>query len=156
MVGLTVEMPELRRFAELLEAFQKELKDKVLRKGMRKVAKMVRDDAAANERGKTGASLKVRTKNTPEGLIAFVEPGKGRFPVPSGEGFVGIRYFAPRRVAHLIERGTVPRVTRKGYARGAMKARPFLEPAARLNAGRVEETVGKLLHQELTRLAKAK
>ena len=37
--------------------------------------------------------------------------------------------------AHLVERGTVERVTTSGARRGAVKAQPFLTPALRDNAG---------------------
>lgn len=147
----TVQIPALPGFIRALSGFQKDFGEKVLRKSLRRLANGVRDDANALEAGIVGQSLKVRIRKSASGMVAIVEPAPGRFPIPKGSGFVRIRYFSPRRVAHLIERGTKARFTKSGASRGSMRARPFIGPAFNLAVPKAETIFAYVLDQEIAR-----
>lgn len=50
---------------------------------------------------------------------------------------------------HLIEYGTAERATRKGWARGAVQATPFVRPALERAEGEAFRTIQRALEEEL-------
>jgi len=148
-IGANVVIPALPRFRNALAGFRNEFGDKVLRTGMRKLVLSTKKDMQGFERGKIGQSLRIKIRGKGREITAFVEPGPGTYPLPSGRGYVRIKNFSPRRVAHLIERGTVIRRTKAGANRGKVTARPFAAPAFDLNAAKAEDIFGVVLHKAM-------
>lgn len=158
---IKAEIKGLAPLVSQLAGVRKGLRTKTLRSAMRKSVSVVNKTGKVNlagqgvgQTGQTKRSLGVAVKVYPSGIvIGVVEPRKGfRVPVPSRKGgLVAVRYHDPRKVAHLIERGTKLRTNKRGANRGMMRARPFLGPALAMSEGRIEaifsEEIDKALAQ---------
>lgn len=122
-VHLKLKIDGLKELGQQLETLPAKVAKKILRPATRKAAKpLAAECKAAAPVGPTGnlrRSFKVRAmkirgrrkKNTVG--VVITSPGQG---------------LAPH--AHLVEKGTKPRFTKKGKATGVMPANPFMQRAA--------------------------
>lgn len=139
-----------------------------LRNGIRKSLSVVNKGAKTLVRvGKTGQtkrSLGVKVKVYARAHVVFgvVEPRPGfRIPVEfswrakkpgAALKYVAVRWHDPRKLAHLIERGTKPRATKSGAGRGRVPPRPFLERSFVYNEGRIDQIFDDVLEEALAAL----
>lgn len=162
---IQAEFKGLAPLVKQLAGVRKSLRTKTIRSAMRKSASVVNKTAKGNVSGQgignTGTlkkSLGVKVKVYPSGIvIGVVEPRAGfRIPIPRGKrgGLVGIKYHDPRKIAHLVEGGTVLRKNKRGANRGMMRARPFLMPALAVSEGRIEAIFSEEIDKALAEAAR--
>lgn len=157
---IQAEFKGLAPLVKQLDGMKKGLRNKTLRSAMRKSASVVNKQAKTNVTaqgiGYTGQlkkSLGVKVKVYPSGVvIGVVEPRAGfRIAIRgrSRAGLKAIRFHDPRKIAHLVEGGTVVRTNKAGANRGLMRARPFLLPALAMSEGRIEEIFAEEIDKAL-------
>lgn len=154
---IQAEFKGLAPLVRQLDGAKKSLRTKTVRSAMRKSVSVVNKQAKTNvvgqgigDTGQLKRSLGVKVKVYPSGIVVGVVEPRGGFRVPTRSSRGAIRgYHDPRRIAHLVERGTALRKNKRGQNRGAMRARPFLLPALAVSEGRIEkifaEEIGKAL-----------
>lgn len=143
---------EIARLAGLTGAKQR----RVVRSGMRKIASVINKDVKrrlpVGRTKQTRKSIGVVVKSYPSGItIAVVEPRAG-YKVLVRITRSGRRVMHdPRRILHLIERGTAVRVRKSGGSTGASPAKPSFGPALSANATRAVEIMGAEVDKELAK-----
>jgi hypothetical protein len=151
---MRAEFRGLQETINKLKVLRPALARRVLRNGLRKGASIVNKAAKANlgQNGPLKKSLGVKVTVSGSMVVAVVEPRAGfRILVRTTKSGRPI-YNDPRRIAHLKERGTNARRTKKGFNRGSQRAEPYLYPAATANESKVEAAVAAEAEKELGKL----